>query len=276
MVRSVPEKTFEHWASMYVAHRFPMGGLWWPSSGEDIRVEDLGTVPGKAVLLEVKVPEQQPDGSHLVSIDLAQLAKYLSSPIPVYYLFPVPPWTGQLAGSAWLGAERRADLAYRRAAHRWFGDWTVVCTAAALSATLGTKPGQKTATMSSLPPHWRWRNFWTDFRGCGSPVLPSAFILDDPLDAGELTRARLRQRCADLRRLRRQERPAQRDSFVDALRHAEHYRYVPREAGPSEDVYRLVQDVELSDALASLLDRPDDVGGDSALSLCHVPFFALD
>lgn len=87
MVRSIPEKTFEHWASMYVAHRFPLGGLWWPTMGEDIRVEDLGTVPGKALLLEAKVPEQQPNGSHSITIDIPQLKKYVASPVPVYYTF---------------------------------------------------------------------------------------------------------------------------------------------------------------------------------------------
>jgi hypothetical protein len=119
VVRSIPEKTFEHWASMYVAHRFPLGGLWWPTVGEDIRVEDLGTLPGKALLLEAKVPELKADGSHVVTIDVAQLRKYVASVAPVYYTFPAPPWTGDLTTSAWLGIERRADLAYKRAGHRW-------------------------------------------------------------------------------------------------------------------------------------------------------------
>lgn len=147
MVRSVPEKTFEHWASMYVANRFPTGGLWWPSHGEDVRVEDLGTVPGKSILLEVKVPEQQASGAHIVTIDLAQLQRYLRSAVPVYYSFPQPPWTGSLTGSAWLRPERRADLAYRRANHRWFGEWTVVCRAKDLHSHLSAavSAGKSTA-----------------------------------------------------------------------------------------------------------------------------------
>ena len=136
---------------MYVAHRFPLGGLWWPTAGEDVRVEDLGTLPGKALLLEAKVPELQSNGSHVVTIDVAQLTKYVSSVAPVYYIFPAPPWTGDLATSSWLGIERRADLAYRRAGHRWFGKWTVVCTAAALLAHIAPAPGQKHGTVKSVP-----------------------------------------------------------------------------------------------------------------------------
>lgn len=93
MVRSIPEKTLEHWASMYVAHRFPMAALWWPTAGEDIRVEDFGTMPGKAFYLEVKVPEQSPS-QHVTTINLPQLLAYVGQPVPVYYVIPLPPWTG--------------------------------------------------------------------------------------------------------------------------------------------------------------------------------------
>jgi len=34
-MRSLPEKTYEHWASLYISSRFPRDDQWWPSSGED-------------------------------------------------------------------------------------------------------------------------------------------------------------------------------------------------------------------------------------------------
>lgn len=279
MVRSIPEKTFEHWASMYVAHRFPLGGLWWPTSGEDIRVEDLGTVPGKALLLEAKVPELQSDGSHRVTIDIRQLTKYVSSIAPVYYTFPAPPWTGHLATSSWLGIERRADLAYKRAGHRWFGAWTVVCTATDLLAHLAPDPGQKQATLKDVPTsHWRWQAFWKEFRDCGSPMLPSVFIVDAPVP--DATRERLRERFDMLRRARVEERKDQREAFTESLRDRPRYLYVPDPNSPNADRYLAADEVDLSGSLARVVrsEQPDNIDPTQEpthLSVCHIPFTVL-
>lgn len=270
MVRSIPEKTFEHWASMYVAHRFPLGGLWWPTMGEDISVEDLGTVPGKALLLEAKVPEQLPGGAHIISIDVPQLTKYLTSIVPVYYIFPVPPWSGGLSGSVWLGSERRADLAYRRAGHRWFGRWTRVCTAADLYAHLAPTAGSASASLKGLPRrHWKWRDFWTEFRKCGSSSLQSAYILDGPTT--DPSRAELRDRLSALRRDRARSDKRRRDEFVDTLRERPRYVYVPENGPETTEQYRLAQDDDLTGSLRALLDAE----AASELSVCHVPFTVL-
>lgn len=277
VVRSVPEKTFEHWASMYVAHRFPLGGLWWPTAGEDIRVEDLGTVPGKSLLLEAKVPEQQLNGSHAITIDVAQLTKYLASPVPVYYIFPTPPWSGLLATSSWLGVERRADLAYRRAGHRWFGEWTQVCTAADLHAHLSPSSGDKFTKLKGLPAtHWSWRMFWKEFRACGSTALQSAYVVDGPV--ADPTRSTLRGRLETLRKSRAQERPGGREAFFEALRDRQRYVYVPDRSSPEGDRYLLADDDDLSGSLSALL-RSDDAQltetSTQSLSVCHVPFTVL-
>lgn len=279
VVRSIPEKTFEHWASMYVAHRFPLGGLWWPTTGEDIRVEDLGTLPGKALLLEAKVPELQPNGSHVVTINVPQLTKYVRSVAPVYYAFPAPPWVGELATSSWLGIERRADLAYRRAGFRWFGKWTVVCSAADLLSHLAPAVGQKHANLTGVPAnHWLWQAFWKEFRDCGSSELPSVFILDGPVP--DASRAQLRERLELLRVTRAEERRGQRDAYVESLRDRPRYLYVPDGRSPRTDRYVLANDDDLSGSLAEVMrseqsDVADPQQEASHLSVCHVPFTVL-
>jgi len=108
-MRSLPEKTYEHWASLYISSRFPRDDQWWPSSGEDIAASlrnlmiPTGGVlmPAKLILLELKVPEwDSRSDRHRLTIDRAQLAKYLAgpSPMPVFYVLPDPWWTGILAG----------------------------------------------------------------------------------------------------------------------------------------------------------------------------------
>ena len=263
---------------MYVAHRFPLGGLWWPSTGEDIHVRDLGTVPGKSLLLEAKVPEQQPNGSHKIIIDVLQLTKYLASPVPVYYVFPTPPWIGDLATSAWLGFERRADLAYRRASHRWFGEWTKVCTAADLHAHLAATTGAKSSTLKGLPSiHWTWREFWREFRNCGSAALPSAYIVDGPVASP--SRDALRGRLEALRRRRSRVREGKRDHFLESLRDTTRYVYVPERSSKGPEQYRLASEDELSVSLAALLEIETVPGLETVannLSVCHVPFTVLN
>lgn len=296
MVRSIPEKTFEHWSSMYVAHRFPRGGLWWPTQGEDIHVEDLGTLPGKSVLLETKVPEQAATGTHSVTVDLAQLNRYVSSLVPVYYVFPEPPWVGDLMASGWLGRERRADLAYKRAGHRWFGEWTLVCRAVDLQAHLAPAPGQQTATITTPPPqHWRWFDFWTELVRCGSRTMAAAFILpaDDVgaiLEAGNGTVSRelLRDELRTLRGAlfetgsseKESRRRALRERFVEELRSVRKSVLVPVDPLNGEDLYREMSSEELAASMADVLRETDPGRANEEdinphLSVSAVPFDSL-
>lgn len=266
MVRSVPEKTFEHWVSRYVANRFPRSSLWWPTKGEDVRVTDLGVGVGKAILLEVKVPEQQANGSHKVSIDVSQLRRYQASPVPVYYVFPQPPWSGSLEASAWLGREGRAELAYRRSGRRWFGHWSVVCRADHLLSHLAPAPTSKLQVMSSPPTvHWYWQSFWQWFAACGAGVMPAAYILDRPLPYSNPAQLRgyLRSRAEEgSYGLAREELLAQR-RFV----------YVPEPDAPDESGYRLVEEEDLNEVLAGLHSTDEEEG--DHLGVCGLPLVHL-
>lgn len=230
MVRSVPEKTFEHWISMYIAHRFPSGGIWWPSFGEDVRVEDLGTLPGKACLLEAKVTEQLANGTHKATIDLAQLEKYCSSVIPVYYVIPEPQWQHHLDSSFWIGRERKADLAYRRTMERWFGEWTFVCLAKDLYSHLSPANGQATATLHGRPrPSWSWSDFWKKFSRCGDDQMPAVMMPSSDLGSST-TRAQIRSDLIDLKT--KFDRSRRQGSRMEQRRHLQEswprYIYVPR------------------------------------------------
>src|SRR4051812_36413742 len=191
-MRSLPEKTLEHWLSLYVANRFPRSAVWWPTRGQDISVGDLAGSPGKVILMEVKTAEWEPGRArHKITIDIRQLRAYLGRGIPVYYVFPIPEWTGVLRDTTgWLGGRRRSDLAYRRSGDRWFGEWSYVTTAHALHTALGPSPRQKSATLFTHPGGpssvyflvpglslaWQWSDFWTRFAACGSPEMPSLIV----------------------------------------------------------------------------------------------------
>lgn len=257
MTRSIPEKTFEHWLSMYVAHRFPTGGLWWPARDEDITVEDLGTVPGKACLLEAKVSEQKP-ASHQVTIDLPQLQKYVASAAPVYYAIPEPPWIGNLVGSVWIGPERRADLAYRRSQQRWFGNWTYVCTASDLLAHIAPAKGQKRAVLATPPPQrWSWPTFWRLFAECGSQAMPALFLVPDDLGP-QTRRGDLRESLSVLTSDFRSAGAAGRESLRRELQTSTNrFHYVPT---ADSDTYRRIDINELREDTA-LRRPPADLGG---------------
>jgi len=248
---------------MYVAHRFPASALWWPTLGEDIQVEDFGTVPGKAFYLEVKTPEQHPT-NHVITIDLAQLTRYRSQPIPVFYVFPQPPWAGEMLSSGWLGPERRADLAYRRTNHRWFGKWTIVVSADALWAHLAAVPGQATAQVLGTPPHWLWPDFWSEMATCGSPNLQAMFVLPERL--ADPSRDEMRAVLADfsetLLENRSIERWFRREYTLDLPR----YYYVPTQF--EADSYREI-------SAAELLERRITFDSLTATAVCSLPFEAL-
>lgn len=177
-MRSLPEKTLEHWTGLYLASRFPRANQWWPTLGEDVALtlRSSLTSPGKVVLLEVKVPEVRPAG-HQLSISTAQLGRYLARRLPVFYVLPVPRWSGSLdPGST---GPRPAAGWWRQRSENWFGDWTYVLSAAdvarqiSMSAdnpVLYTVPNGGT-TAGSLPPTltdaFLWQDFWWEVQACG-------------------------------------------------------------------------------------------------------------
>lgn len=194
-MRSVPEKTLEHWTSIYLSNRFPNGAMWWPAFGEDILAElppMAASGPGKTLALELKTTWADGD-NHVLDIDTRQLARYLhppfGPPLPVYYVFPVPRWTGPL--TSWPGRTPAASTGmtvappqwWRRAGgSHWFGDWLYVMSAQSLAAALpstwrasgrarlftlngahpvGPRPPWKNLFRRTPPANpVRWKDFW--------------------------------------------------------------------------------------------------------------------
>ncbi|VVJ19597.1 Uncharacterised protein [Amycolatopsis camponoti] len=203
-MRSIPEKTLEHWASIYLSSRFPNGAMWWPTSGEDVlaalpRLAASG--PGKTLALELKTTEATRT-DHALWIDTRQLDRYLNPPsgppLPVYYVFPVPHWTGPL--TSWSGTAPAAPATMtaappewwrRRVGWPWFGDWLYVMSAQSLSEALPTtwtassKAKAKLFTLNAsravgMKPDWTtlftrtptaapmdWTSFWKVVTRCG-------------------------------------------------------------------------------------------------------------
>jgi hypothetical protein len=201
-MRSIPEKTLEHWSSIYLSNRFPDGSLWWPSSGEDVLTELprlAATGPGKTLALELKTTEAV-GSNHELSIDVHQLERYLNPPsgppLPVYYVFPVPHWTGPLTslqgrtpGAPGETATTPPEWWRQRVGWPWFGEWVYVMSAQTVSSALpsdwrtrrrvklftlstsdtpGTRPAWK-HLLARMPPTAPipWKPFWTDVTSCG-------------------------------------------------------------------------------------------------------------
>ena len=199
---------------MYLARRFPRCQLWWPSVGEDISVESLPSRPGKSVLLEVKTTDwSRPRWEHRLTIDVGQLRNYQRSLIPVYYVFPMPPWQGVLAdGHSWLAGRPCSSLL--NGGRGWFGDWLFVVRAQTLWTWLGRRRSQESATLfsnvggsndpatiwPSLGPWWPWSSFWETMARCGSSEMPA--LLSVPV-AGPGSPDLSRSRGALVRRLAR-------------------------------------------------------------------------
>jgi hypothetical protein len=101
-------------------------------------VDELGGRPGKWFMFEVKTTEwESRNGYNRLSIDLEQLDVYLSTGMPVFYVFPVPPWDDILtAALPWLGRCRRSDLGNPSAGNQWFAHWTYVLSASEVAARL--------------------------------------------------------------------------------------------------------------------------------------------
>ncbi len=200
-MRSIPEKTLEHWASIYLANRFPDAALWWPTSGEDVLAElpRLATsAPGKTLALELKTTEARGD-DHVLEIDTRQLRNYLNPwsgpPLPVYYVFPAPRWTGPLTSRSGFSppAPGRSGAPpewwRRQAGPAWFGDWLYVMPACSVAAALPSgwsSSGRRTEKLFTLTgsrgraPDWvslfgkalprrplKWAQFWQAVTRCG-------------------------------------------------------------------------------------------------------------
>lgn len=200
-MRSIPEKTLEHWSSLYLSSRFPHAVLWWPTSGEDV-LADLPDVaasgPGKTLALELKTTEVTRSG-HVLRIDAEQLERYLrppsGPPLPIYYVFPLPPWTGALTSrsGATPGPVPGVSAAppqwwRRRVGAPWFGQWLYVMSARSLSLSLPANWRSSPAAgvtvfsySSTNPPStWSslfgrkppaapldWVSFWAEVTRCG-------------------------------------------------------------------------------------------------------------
>jgi hypothetical protein len=82
-MRSLPEKTLEHWAGLYLSSRFVRAEQWWPTQGEDVALTLRSTItsPGKVIMLEMKVPEVTATG-HTLSISTDQVQRYLGRRLP--------------------------------------------------------------------------------------------------------------------------------------------------------------------------------------------------
>jgi len=176
---------------MYLARRFPECQLWWPSVGEDISVQSLSSRLGKSLLLEVKTTDWNwRRWEHRLTIDVDQLRRYRHSPIPVYYVLPMPPWPAVLTdGHSWLNGRPRSELI--NSGQGWFGDWVFVIRAQTLWAWLGHSRRQKSATLfvssggacdpstiwPTLWPWWTWFDFWNGIARCGSPDMPAMFTV---------------------------------------------------------------------------------------------------
>jgi hypothetical protein len=197
-VRSIPEKTLEHWTSIYLSNRFSDGALWWPSSGEDVLLELprlAATGPGKTIALELKTTEAT-QNRHVLEIDTHQLDRYLHPPVgpplPIYYVFPVPHWTGALTSTTGMAPPRptsatTAPPAWWRQRTRpaWFGEWVYVMSAQCVSQALPANWRSKNrATLFTIdagrPAHWTtlfarspsaeprpWKKFWSVVTSCG-------------------------------------------------------------------------------------------------------------
>lgn len=201
---SIPEKTLEHWSSQYLTYRYrSKAALWWPVAGEDIDVQNLPNLPGKAVHLELKTTTLTANGQHDVMVDIGQLNDYLRSSTPVFYVFPLPGWQGELKLAAQAANVIVTDVAYSRSGSPWwFAEWMVVMTAKEVALVLAPEiqahpsvkrgvrkrlvrinahppGGVVTWTNGAAPRTCSWRDFWSILERCGETDWPQMVRLPD-------------------------------------------------------------------------------------------------
>jgi hypothetical protein len=230
---SVPEKTLEHWSSLYLAYRYQSkASMWWPSTGADIDVRWLPARPGKAVQLELKTTVVAGAHYHDVMLNLGQLWGYSHRPLArqPFYVLPWPDWSGDLESVAIGNGVPPTEIAFSRSTDTWwFAEWMVVLTTAQVASVLRAElaahgsasrrgascrlvrfdmtsvPGRPIRTWGSHakePTCVPWRQFWTELQTCGRdgwPQLirvPAAVVHQDSFTRAEV--AALLSRAADL------------------------------------------------------------------------------
>jgi hypothetical protein len=183
-MRSLPEKTMEHWTGLYLSSRFARAEQWWPTQGEDVRwtLQSTLTSPGKLIMLEVKVPEVTEGGRHTLRISTSQLHRYLRLRLPMFYVLPIPQWSGPLRPGASVPGSA-AGWWRRRSDPDWFGRWTYVLPAADVASRLRRKNAAANPVFYTIPaksigpssvPHvlrgaFAWPDFWSEIQTCGPP-----------------------------------------------------------------------------------------------------------
>lgn len=158
MVTSIPEKTLEHWISIYLTYRYKSyAGLWWPAFGEDIKVSHLPSHPGKLTLLEVKTANSSKSkpALHVVSVNKQQLAKYLAKPLYAqpFYVIVSPHWQGKFTDWCYKNNLDPTESAFRRALHTqqgWFANWLMVLTALEVDRIINSSNKPNSATTATL------------------------------------------------------------------------------------------------------------------------------
>lgn len=241
MKTTLPEKTLEHWTSLYVTYRFhSKAALWWPPFGEDISYRGLANAPaGKFLSFEVKTSYwDKSSGRHVVSVDVPQLKAYLKLPVSrrPYYVFPIPSWSGYLEDFARTKSVSLADLAVRRGKSLWAARWTYVLSADTVNEIVGgSRRTRGSAQILSVQPradlsspkltwtrgkNWkprgdwpmRWCDFWDKAMGCGEKDWNQAFYLPRGYEASSYED--IRWNMAEVGRLMRQRSFDLNDSVV--------------------------------------------------------------
>lgn len=203
MVVSVPEKTLEHWASLYLTYRYRShASLWWPVSGEDIHVGYFPARSGKAIQLELKTTTLNSAGDvHEVKISLWQLEKYLHRPHweRPFYVFPMPHWKDTLEVAATAAGLPVTEAGFSRSNFGaskpwWFAQWMVALTtdqvaqimnaqliryraggtASAALVRYDLRTGRRVTTWGDAKPHRTipWQTLWTRLDECGRSSWP--------------------------------------------------------------------------------------------------------
>lgn len=153
---SIPEKTIEHWLSLYLNYRYGSNiSMWWPVIGEDIEVHPLTNSVSKQFWFEIKTTSWLTNGSaclHKLKVNLEQLWAYADKGGFDFYAFPVPFWPGEVSDVY----ERLtcADFVHRRSGARWFVNWMFVVSGDDLRAylhRLGISARQGVRTIGSFP-----------------------------------------------------------------------------------------------------------------------------
>lgn len=182
----------EHWTSLYIASRFPRAEQWWPTDGEDVGValRSFLSSPGKVLMLEIKVPEATATG-HRLSISTEQLSRYLGRGLPVFYVLPVPFWSGPIGPSGSVPITP-ASWWRRRSQREWFGNWTYVLSAADVAAHVSMTTATPVlynmpdggpidaAYRSTLAVSMPWPIFWSEIQKCGPEGAVTWRITEGP------------------------------------------------------------------------------------------------